>query len=112
MRSKKIKFDLTRKQVDAAVQSLRGVSHPIRTMILYALSKQDLSVNELSELINTSQSLTSQHLSKMKDCGILDSRKESSRVYYFLKNPNFIKILELALQFSEQQPSPKTDTQG
>jgi ArsR family transcriptional regulator, virulence genes transcriptional regulator len=101
MRSKKVKFELTRKQIEAAAQSIHVISHPIRMLLLYALSKQDMSVGDLSELAKVSQSLASQHLSKMKDYGILDSRRESNRVYYFLKEPNFVKVLELALQLSE-----------
>jgi ArsR family transcriptional regulator, virulence genes transcriptional regulator len=89
----KLKFDLNKKQLDSAVKSLQGISHPVRLIFLYALSKEELSVNDLASFASVSQSVTSQHLGKMRDSGILESRKESNRVFYYIKDA---KIKELS----------------
>ena len=83
---KKLKFELSKKQLDQAIKGIQGIAHPVRFMILYSLLKEEQSVSVLSEFTNVSQSVTSQHLSKMKDSGILDSRKESNKVFYFIKS--------------------------
>lgn len=88
----KIKFDLNKKQLEVAIRGIQGVAHPVRLMMLHALSKEELSVGELSEFTGVSQSVTSQHLAKMKDSGILDCRKESNKVFYYIKDARYKEI--------------------
>lgn len=88
----KIKFELNKKQLDVAIKGIQGIAHPVRLMILYALSREELSVNDLSSFVGVSQSVTSQHLSKMKDTGILDSRKESNKVFYYVKDTKYKEL--------------------
>lgn len=93
----KAKADFDKRQLEATVKGIQGIAHPIRLMILNLLSKDEKSVGELVGILGTSQSATSQHLSKMKNNGILDCRKESNQVFYFLKDPKF-KELSLTIQ--------------
>jgi DNA-binding transcriptional ArsR family regulator len=90
----KIKFELNKKQLDIAIKGVQGIAHPVRLMILYALSKEELSVNDLADFTGVSQSVTSQHLSKMKDNGILDSRKESNKVFYYVKDNKYRELVK------------------
>ena len=45
----KIKFELNKKQLEGAIKGVQGIAHPVRLMILYALSKEELSVNDLAD---------------------------------------------------------------
>ncbi len=83
----KVPFD--RKQLESTVKGIQGIAHPVRLMILILLSKEEKSVGQIVETLGASQSATSQHLSKMKNNGILNCRKESNQVFYFLKNSKF-----------------------
>ncbi len=104
----KIKFELSKKQLDSAIKGIQGISHPVRFMILSALLKEEQSVGELSAFTEVSQSVTSQHLSKMKDSGILDSRKESNKVYYYIKDVRFKEIIRTMIKvFGEPEKSSK-----
>ncbi|MDZ4727002.1 MAG: metalloregulator ArsR/SmtB family transcription factor [Leptospira sp.] len=85
----KIKTELSKQQLELAIKGIQGIAHPIRLLILYTLAKEEKSVGQLVELLGTSQSAASQHLSKMKNNGILESRKSSNQVYYSLKDPKF-----------------------
>ncbi|MCB1141024.1 MAG: helix-turn-helix transcriptional regulator [Leptospiraceae bacterium] len=96
---KKLKFELSKKQLDQAIKGIQGIAHPVRFMILYSLLKEEQSVSVLSEFTNVSQSVTSQHLSKMKDSGILDSRKESNKVFYFIKDERYKEIIRILVKF-------------
>jgi len=95
----KVKFDLSKKQLEQAMKGIQGFCHPVRFMILYALSKSEMSVNALSEFTNVSQSVTSQHLSKMKDLGILDSRKESNKVFYYIVDNKYKDLFKSVLKY-------------
>lgn len=88
----KAKFELNKKQLDGAIRGIQGIAHPVRLMILHALVKEELSVNDLATYTGVSQSVTSQHLGKMKDVGILDSRKESNKVFYYIKDNRFREL--------------------
>ncbi len=90
----KLKIELNKKQLENSVKVLQGISHPVRLTILNALTKEELSVNDLSNLASVSQSVTSQHLGKMKDSGILESRKESNKVFYYIKDPKYKDLIK------------------
>lgn len=95
----KVKNSLSKKQIETIVYGLQGISHPIRFGIVHLLLYEELSVGELSENLNISQSVTSQHLSKLKEAGILDSRKESNKVFYYLKNPKYKNFIETIVKY-------------
>lgn len=88
----KIKSELSTTQLDHAVKGLQAIAHPVRFQILNILSKEKKSVGELVELLEASQSAVSQHLSKMKSFGILQSTKNSNSVIYSLKDPKFKEL--------------------
>lgn len=88
------KTSLTPEQLDFAASILKAVAHPIRLSILQLLDNEDrLSVNEICSRIQSEQSLTSHHLSNMKLKGILGSKREGQRVFYYLKLPALNNLL-------------------
>ena len=77
---------LTVEELQMASAILKSVSHPIRLQIVDLLDKNSyLSVNEICYKISVEQSLTSHHLSKMRQSDILGTRKDGQRVFYYLK---------------------------
>jgi ArsR family transcriptional regulator len=62
----------------------KALSDETRFRIAWALAEEDLCVCELSDALEVSQSTLSNHLSKMRDLGIVDTRKDGSWVYYML----------------------------
>ncbi len=88
------KTSLSPDQLEFAASILKAVAHPIRLSILQLLDNEErLSVNEICERIKSEQSLTSHHLSNMKLKGILGSKREGQRVYYYLKLPALNNLL-------------------
>ena len=53
-----------------------------RVMIFWTLANQEKSVTEIALVIGASLQSTSQHLNLMKECRILESRREGQTVYY------------------------------
>lgn len=81
-------------QLESAASILKAVAHPIRLSILQLLNiNERLSVNEICEQLKSEQSLTSHHLSNMKLKGILGSKREGQRVYYYLKLTDLSSLL-------------------
>ena len=67
---------------DAATRQLKALANVNRLMILCILCDGELSVTELNELIDISQSALSQHLAKLREDKIVTTRRESQTIYY------------------------------
>ncbi|MFB6346664.1 MAG: ArsR/SmtB family transcription factor [bacterium] len=67
-------------------KKLKGFGNENRLRILSFLSQEDLCVHDLTALMDMSQSAISHQLSKMKNLGILDRKKDGRVVYYSLND--------------------------
>ena len=81
--------------IDRASRSIKAMSHPLRLKILCALGNQEVSVQEIVEMVGTSQSNISQHLAILRDKGILASRKDANRVYYRVGDNRTLRLIEM-----------------
>lgn len=55
-----------------------ALSHPVRLYILDMLATEDMSSSQLLDVLEIPKANLSQHLSVLKDAGILKTRKEGS----------------------------------
>jgi len=62
----------------------KALSDETRCRIAWALAEEDLCVCELSDALGVSQSTLSNHLAKMRDIGLLETRKDGTWIYYAL----------------------------
>ena len=74
------------------------LANPKRLEIIDKLRNQELSVTELAEALEISQANLSQHLSLMRQRGIVITRREGLNVFYKLSNPKIIKACDLMRQ--------------
>lgn len=84
--------EMKKKSVTAS-NFLKGLANPHRLTVLCALSQGEKNVSELIEIAGISQTSMSQHLNKLKDEGIVDFRREHRTLYYFIKNPNVLRVI-------------------
>src|SRR3569623_2976656 len=80
-------------EIEQAARSLKAMSHPIRLKILCALGGEEVSVQDIVELVGTSQSYFSQHLGILRDKGILMTRKHANRVYYRVNDRRTLRLI-------------------
>ncbi len=76
-------------------ERFKVLSEPIRLQILQFLKQGDKSVNELSELVNSSQPNVSKHLKIMQRAGILDREKRGNIVFYRITDSSIFTLCEL-----------------
>ena len=74
------------------------LANPKRLEIIDKLRARELSVTALAEALEISQSNLSQHLSLMRQRGILTTRREGLNIFYRLSNPKIIQACELMRQ--------------
>jgi len=83
-----------------ASRSLKAMAHPLRLKILCILGgMREASVQDLVEMVGTSQSNISQHLSILRDKEILGSRKDANKVYYRIGDERILRLIE-SLRFA------------
>ena len=77
-----------------AAQMLKALSNEKRLMILCKLLEHgEMSVNSLIVEVGLSQSAMSQHLARMRDEKIVDTRRDAQQIFYRLANPRVREIL-------------------
>lgn len=81
--------------IHQAARSLKAMAHPLRLKILCILgSAEEVSVQDIVDQVGTSQSNISQHLSILREKGILNSRKDANKVYYRINDPRIVRLIE------------------
>jgi DNA-binding transcriptional ArsR family regulator len=81
------------KSCDLVSQVMRSLSHPVRLKILCQLLEGEKTVNELVEFCQISQSAMSQFLGRMKDEGLIVSRREGHFMYYRVEDAKLVRLL-------------------
>ncbi len=73
---------------------LRAVANQRRLMILCKLVEWgEASVSTLAGAVGLSQSALSQHLARMRDEGIVETRRESQTIWYRIADPRIEQLL-------------------
>jgi ArsR family transcriptional regulator len=81
--------------IERASRSIKAMSHPLRLKILCALGDREVNVQDIVNLVGTSQSNISQHLAILRDKGILMSRKDANRVYYRVGDARTLALISM-----------------
>jgi ArsR family transcriptional regulator len=79
--------------IDRAARSLKAISHPLRLKILCVLGDHEVNVHDIVERVGTTQSNISQHLTILREKGILASRKDANRVYYRVGDMRTLRLI-------------------
>ena len=84
------------KSIDIQAKLFRGFSDPSRLSILHALHYGALTVGEIVEATELTQSNVSNHLACLRDCGLVTAEQQGRFVYYRLSDERVGQLLMLA----------------
>jgi ArsR family transcriptional regulator len=73
----------------------KSLAHPVRLKILKMLSAGERCVCEIIPEAGIEQSNLSQHLGILKKQGIVDCRKEGTKVIYFVLYPAILQVVSI-----------------
>ncbi len=79
----------------AAAAFLKTLAHEGRLMILCHLGDSEKSVGELEELLGLRQAAVSQMLARLRDEGLVATRREGKTIYYSLSDPKTQQMIAL-----------------
>ena len=76
-----------------AAHLLKYLAHESRLMILCLLWERELTVGEINERVQLSQSALSQHLALLREKKLVSCRRQSQNIFYKLADPKALRIL-------------------
>ncbi len=78
-------LELMRSNAKQAARLMKALANDSRLMILCYLDGKELSVSELNQHLDLSQSALSQHLAVLRRDGLVKTRRDSQTIYYSLE---------------------------
>jgi ArsR family transcriptional regulator, virulence genes transcriptional regulator len=88
-----LRLTADRSALDRAALVFASLSNPVRLGVLLRLTEREWSVNEMASDLAISQSALSQHLSKLRQAGIVRSRRDRQVVFYHCSDALVIRLL-------------------
>jgi DNA-binding transcriptional ArsR family regulator len=73
---------------------LKAMGNPHRLMILCQLVKGEKCVSELERIVGLSQSALSQHLAKLRQLKLVQTRRQAQTIYYGLAGGEAAAVIE------------------
>lgn len=100
--------ELTRRSEEVA-DLLKVMSNSSRLLILCELNNGERSVSALEEVAGLSQSALSQHLARLREAGIVETRRDAQTIYYSLVDPRVVGLVSALYDlFCVSVPAPSS----
>lgn len=95
--------------IELRAEILKALAQPTRLKIIDFLRDGERCVCEIFPAIAEEQSNTSRHLSMMLSAGVLSRRKDGLKIYYKIKQPEVLQIVDIVTQIVKQEISVRHD---
>lgn len=86
-------FSSLNERAGAAEALLKAIANRHRLMLLCELHQGERSVTTLQNAVGLSQSAVSQHLAKLREEGLVSTRRESQTIYYTLASESVRRLI-------------------
>ena len=81
------------------IDIFKALSDPTRLKILECIKKEEKCICEVIPYTGKSQPNVSLHLKTLKQAGIVNERKDGTRIKLSIANKNIFKLIDLANKF-------------
>ena len=82
----------------------KALGDPRRLALLSALQGGERTVSELAERTGRPQPNVSQHLARLSRAGLVEARRDGTRVYYRIADPYVLRICDAVCDSLAEQP--------
>lgn len=83
-------------------ETLKALAHPTRLQIVMELLQGTRCVSDIQEILPASQANISQHLTVLRNAGIVNFAQDGSLRCYFVSRPKLVATI--LAQFAEDEP--------
>lgn len=84
---------LTQSQIEDVAVASQAMANAQRVTILCLLARQEMSVGQLNQHLDLSQSALSQHLSVLRHAHLVGVRREAQTIFYSVQSVLTLKVL-------------------
>ncbi len=86
-------LEMMKTNASRAAKLMKALGNESRLLILCYLDGKELSVTQLNNCLDLSQSALSQHLAVLRNDGLVQTRRESQTIYYSLAGDTAKRII-------------------
>ena len=90
-KTKTIKSPFSKEVYRKNAELYKVMANAKRLEILNCIVDKEATVNELSKMLGTRKSNTSQHLAYLRYVGLVTTRRQGKNVYYKITNPRIVE---------------------
>ncbi|SHJ74380.1 ArsR/SmtB family transcription factor [Alicyclobacillus tolerans] len=101
--------DLTESVVEGVSETFKALADPTRIRILYNLSKRELCVCDLAEVLGMTQSAVSHQLRYLKALRLVKNRRDGNTIYYRHDDAHTMGLLQMAIDHSSHVNEEEVD---
>ncbi|SDB82432.1 ArsR/SmtB family transcription factor [Paraburkholderia lycopersici] len=83
-----------RESAEKCCALLKALAHEDRLLLLCQLTEGERNVGELEDLVGVHQPSLSQHLGKLREEGLVETRREGKYIYYRLASPEVTQVMQ------------------
>lgn len=80
----------------------QALSHPTRIAIVEILREGEVAAGVFPEALKVEAANASQHLAVLRSKRIVTNRKEGNQVFYSLRDPSLIEVLDIMRRYFER----------
>ncbi|MBZ6528049.1 helix-turn-helix transcriptional regulator [Aerococcaceae bacterium DSM 111021] len=89
------KNNINTSNINDTVNILKVLAHPIRYNIAVTLLQNGvMNVGAIQDALSLPQSTVSQHISKMRQVGLVDYNRKGTKIFYSLTNEKAINVIQ------------------
>jgi ArsR family transcriptional regulator len=93
-------------QIESIAGMLKTMSHPIRLKILCLLQDREMTVGDIREEVKTTNANVSQHLSILRNQGIIGYRKDANFIYNRIHDTRILELMQIMRKLYCQERLP------
>ncbi|MEF8891128.1 MAG: metalloregulator ArsR/SmtB family transcription factor [Haloferacaceae archaeon] len=90
-------------RLDAELSAFKALANEKRLAIVHALREGELCACELETVLDAPQSTVASHLRKLRDAGIVRTRKDGRWTYYRIADTASLQLLDLAAALGNER---------
>ena len=79
---------------DTYARLLKALAHPTRLRIIDILQSEEICVKNIGDRMDVQQANLSQHLSILRNCGIVSTCREGNKVCYSIRDQRAVEVLD------------------
>jgi ArsR family transcriptional regulator len=94
---------LSAEVLELVAARFRVMADPLRLRLLHELEAGEMSVNELTAAVESTQPNVSKHLRTLQSAGLVGRRQEGNTVYYAIADQTIFQLCDLVCTSLQQR---------